>query len=279
MERPGKNQVIFTSYHNHTTWSDGSATVPEMIDGARSAGLKELGISDHFAPTPGGDRVSWALSPQLLDAYVAQIRQAMELPPDITLRLGLEVDFFPETAELIRQRLAPYPFDYLIGSVHFIDNFPIDLSEQAWKEISEESRNGIWRAYWQRLRAAAQSGLFDIVGHFDLPKKFRFYPSVDLTAEALAVLDAVAAADMAIEINTSGWDRPAAEAYPSLFYLEEANRRKIPLVINSDAHAVGELTRHFERARHLALAAGYRELVGFERRHRFPQPFDAEMNP
>jgi histidinol-phosphatase (PHP family) len=110
------------------------------------------------------------------------------------------------------------------------------------------------------------------MGHFDLPKKFKFCPSVDLTDEALAVLDAVAASNMAIEINTSGWDKPAAEAYPSLFYLREANRRKIPVVINSDGHSAGEVARHFDRARQLALDAGYKELVGFERRQRFSYP-------
>jgi histidinol-phosphatase (PHP family) len=272
MEIPGKNLVTFISYHNHTTWSDGSATVPEMIESARAAGLKELGFSDHFALVPGNQRIPWALAPELLDSYVAQIRQAMEDTPDITLRLGLEVDYFPETVEQIRQQLAPHPFDYLIGSVHFVGDFPVDLTPEVWKKISQKSRNEIWRGYWQRLRTAAQSGLFDIIGHFDLPKKFKFYPSVDLTGEALAALDAVAAADMAIELNTSGWDKQVEEAYPSLFYLREANRRKIPLIINSDAHAVGEIARYFDRARKLAFEAGYTESVLFERRHRLVQP-------
>jgi histidinol phosphatase-like PHP family hydrolase len=56
--------VTFISYHNHTTWSDGSATVPEMIEGARTAGLRELGFSDHFALAPATHRVSWALAPE-----------------------------------------------------------------------------------------------------------------------------------------------------------------------------------------------------------------------
>jgi len=129
-------------------------------------------------------------------------------------------------------------------------------------------RNELWRSYWRLLRATALCGVFDIIGHFDLPKKFNFYPSLDLTEEALSVLDAIAEADIAIEINTSGWDRPVEEAYPSLRYLQEANRRKIPLVINSDGHAPSEVTRHFVRAEELARAAGYSELIRFEQRRR-----------
>jgi histidinol-phosphatase (PHP family) len=264
--------MMRTGYHNHTTWSDGSATVSEMIDGARKAGLEEFGISDHFALAPNNLRIPWALAPESLDAYVAEVEQAMANTKDVAIRLGLEVDYFPETIERIQNRLRPFSFDYLIASVHFVDDFPIDMDAKSWEKLSQNARDGIWRCYWQRLRAAAESCFFDIIGHFDLPKKFEFYPSIDLTADAMAALDAVAAADMVIEINSAGWDRPVKEAYPSLSYLQEANRRRIPLIINTDAHAPGEVARHFERARRLAVAAGYSEVVRFKQRKRFPYP-------
>ena len=263
--------MTIANYHTHTKWSDGSGTVQEMIDAARKAGLKEFGLSDHFALTPG-DPVSWSIRPESLGAYVAEILQVKESSKDIAVRLGLEVDYFPETIERVKECLAPYPFDFLLGSVHFVDGFPVDFSAQPWQDVPQTSRDKVWRGYWRLLRATAQSGTFDIIGHFDLPKKFNFFPSADLRDEALSALDAISAADMAIEINTSGWDRPVAEAYPSLFYLQEANRRRIPLMINSDAHATGEVVRYFERARQLAAAAGYTELVRFDCRRRVPSP-------
>ena len=105
---------------------------------------------------------------------------------DITVRLGLEVDYFPETIERVQEQLATYPFDFLIGSVHFVDGFPIDFHAQPWQEIPQDSRDTVWRGYWRLLRATAQSGIFDIIGHFDLPKKFNFFPSADLTKDALS---------------------------------------------------------------------------------------------
>jgi histidinol-phosphatase (PHP family) len=265
-----------TSYHNHTTWSDGRASLAEMIDAARREGLEEFGISDHYALAPGEPRFQWALAPELLDDYVAQVQEAAIDTGDMTIRLGLEVDYFPETIGLIEKRLAAYSFDYIITSVHFVDGFAIDLNAQPWEELSQDRINGIWRDYWRHLSQAAETGLFDIIGHFDLPKKFRFYPSVDLTGEALKALDSVAAADMAIEINTAGWDRPVGEAYPSEFFLQEARRRKIPLIISADAHSANSVTRHFDRAHRLAADAGYTELVRFEKRKRFPYPLGTD---
>jgi histidinol-phosphatase (PHP family) len=265
--------VIRTSYHNHTTWSDGESTLAELIESAKRAGIEELGVSDHYVLDPGNRRFQWAIAPESLDAYIEHVQNAIHTTKDLTIRLGLEVDYIPETIELVKKQLDPYPFDYLITSVHFVNDFPIDLELKSWQELSQDSRNNIWRNYWRILGAAAESAYFDIIGHFDLPKKYGYYPSVDLTEEALAVLDAMATAGMAIEINCSGWDKPVQEAYPSLFYLHEAKRRNIPLVINSDAHTSNNVIRNFDRGRRLALAAGYTELVRFEKRKRFAYPF------
>jgi len=263
---------MLVSYHNHTAWSDGRPTIPELVSGARCAGVTELGVSDHFAVTPDGRTPSWSIQAEKLDAYVEDVLLAARSTDDLTIRMGVEVDFFPETLEKSIDILKPYPFDFIIGSVHFINEFAIDLNSGPWEMLSQEKRNQSWQAYWRHIAAAARSGYFDFIGHFDLPKKFRFYPDVDLSADALAALDAIAAADTALEINTSGWHKPVREAYPEFFYLKEARRRNIPLLINADSHYSNHVTRDFERARKLASDAGYTELVRYEKRKRFSYP-------
>lgn len=260
------------SYHNHTTWSDGKSTISEMTEAARKAGLDELGISDHFAIASDHRRFSWAIPVESLDDYVEEVLMAIRNTKDLTVRLGVEVDYFPETLEESIKRLAPYPFDFIIGSVHFIDEFVIDLNAKPWEGLTQDQRDEIWRAYWHHLKHAAQSGYFDFIAHFDLPKKFGFFPGIDLMKEALAALDAIAAADAAIEINCSGWDKPVQEAYPKLIYLQEARRRNIPLLINADAHSADNIIRNFDRARELAASAGYNELVRYDKRQRIPYP-------
>ena len=263
---------MLISYHNHTNWSDGRPTIPELIVGARGAGVTELGISDHFAITPDGQSHDWSIQAEKIDEYVEEILRAAQNTNDMAIRLGVEVDYFPETLEESIGLLKQYPFDFIIGSVHFINEFTIDLNSDRWKEISQEERNNVWQTYWRHIAAAAKSGYFDLIGHFDLPKKYKFYPDVDLTTDALAALDAIAAADAALEINTSGWHKPVREAYPGLFYLAQARRRNIPILINADSHYPNHITRGFERARKLAFKAGYTELVRYEKRKRFSYP-------
>src|SRR5437763_12789151 len=104
---------MLTSYHNHTTWSDGAATVAAQIQAARAAGLDELGISDHYVLYPGDRKVEWSMEEDLLGDYVLDLRAAASETLGLTLRLGIEADFFPETIDTLRERLAAYPFDYV----------------------------------------------------------------------------------------------------------------------------------------------------------------------
>jgi len=265
---------MLINYHSHTNWSDGQAALEEMIAGAQAAGLAEFGISDHYAPFPDGRQVDWALSPAFLPEYVERVLAAKEAETSgLIVRLGLEIDFFPETIEQAKETLARYPFDYLIGSVHFVKPgprfFPIDFDASYWEALSPEEVNTVWRLYWRQVRALAESDCCDFIGHLDLPKKYGYLPTVDLTAEANAALDAIAAAGLAIEINTAGWQKPIGEAYPSLSLLRAAHGRDIPLLINADAHTPATAAAGYHRAHALAREAGYAELVRYERRQRF----------
>lgn len=260
-----------TSLHTHTVWSDGTATLEAMLAGAVDAHLGELGISDHYVHCPGGENLCWAMPCAFLDEYVARVLAAVATAP-VRLRLGIEADYFPETIAAVRARLACLPFDYCIGSVHFAGDFPIDVDAEHWEAISPAQRDDVWRLYWQRVREMAESRVFDIAGHLDLPKKFGHRATVDFTPEIAAALDAIAAAGMSLELNTAGWRRPIGEAYPSREVLAMACAREIPLVITTDAHAPGEVAGNFDEARTLARAVGYRVQVGYAQRQAFTIP-------
>jgi histidinol-phosphatase (PHP family) len=114
----------------------------------------------------------------------------------------------------------------------------------------------------------AESGLFDILGHPDLVKKFGHVPGGDLDRFYEPAVDAIAAAGCVIELNTAGWHKPCAECYPAPRFLELACSAGIPLVISSDAHEPGHVGRDFSTAIKLAKAAGYQETCLFEKRRR-----------
>ncbi|MDD5655663.1 MAG: histidinol-phosphatase HisJ family protein [Elusimicrobia bacterium] len=260
-----------TSYHNHTVFSDGKATAEEMVRAAAEAGLAEVGISDHVVLHPEGKTFKWAMPPERLDEYVATARAAAERF-NIPVRVGVEADFFPETAEATRRLLAARPFDFLIGSVHFAAGFLVDAGRKQWAELNEAQREEKWTVYWHRIRDLARSGIFDFVAHLDVPKRFGFKQKEELPQAALDALDEIARSGMAVEINTAGWTHKVQEAYPSPALLREACRRKIPTLINADAHAPQDIAQGFGPAKLLAREAGYSRVVRYEGRRRRDWP-------
>lgn len=267
-------QRVRISYHNHTTMSDGSASADEMIAAAAAAGLEEIGISDHYVLTPDGRPVSWSMPPDYLGDYFTNVKLAAERHPEIVVRVGLEIDFFPETVATVRDRIGRLPFDYLIGAVHFVGTFPVDESPEQWERLSPSERDDIWRIYWTRVREMAESAAFDVAAHLDLPKKFGFLPTLEYSADIAAALTAIATSGMALELNTAGWRWPAADAYPSHAILAEARRRDIRLQINTDAHRPQDITYEGERAVAIARRLGFSRIVGFDAGRRYAVPLD-----
>jgi histidinol-phosphatase (PHP family) len=261
--RPG----MLISYHVHSTYSDGKKTIRELVEAAVAQGLDELGISDHYVLLPEGRSVSWSMSLDGLAQYLAELEEvAEEFRGRLVIRKGLEVDYDHATENGLAEVLRAHDFDFVIGSVHFIDGFPVDESPEHWDRLSESERNDMIRAYWARIELMARSRLFDFAGHLDLYKKFGHRPTIDVSRYVTAALDAIAASGMAVEINTAGWFLPACEAYPSLEILSACRSRGIPIIINSDAHEPSNLTRGFDRAYELARSVGYSEVLAYNRR-------------
>jgi histidinol-phosphatase (PHP family) len=240
-------------------------------------GLDEAGLSDHYVITPDGSRMSWSMPVDALDAYVEAVQNAAgEAGEELIVRLGIEADYYPETHDVLESVLASQPFDYVIGSVHRLDGFPIDDTAEPWERLTQPECDDIIRRYWIRLREMAESGLFDIAAHLDLTKKFGFRPSIDISSEMSAALNAIAASDMAVEINTAGWFVPALEVYPEESILRGCFDREIPVIITSDAHAPENLIRGFDRAVRYAWDMGYRSIASYSGRqrimHELPMP-------
>jgi len=260
---------MLTSYHVHTIRSDGEATATDFAETAVRLRLDELGFSDHYVLLSKGKSADWSMPLDDLYAYCAEITELREkMSGKLVVRLGLEADFDPATASELGEVLRHYPFDYVIGSVHFVDGFPVDECKQKWDTLMQPQRNDIVIGYLDRIAQMARSGLFDFVGHLDLYKKFGYLPTVDVSSHIAAALDAIAASGMPIEINTAGLYKEIEEIYPSEAILRECRRRSIPILITADAHFPEHLTRGYAEARELAERVGYSNVVTFEGRHR-----------
>jgi histidinol-phosphatase (PHP family) len=261
----------FASYHNHSVWSDGGDTLEAMLAACAAVGLAEAGISDHYGFYPGPPQ-DWSMRRDRLPDYLATLGSLRGSYAPLAVRTGLEVDYFPSTFDQTRTALASVDVDYLIGSVHFVEDFPVDAASSWWETLSPERIDGAWRAYFGLIRDMAATRFFDFVGHLDLPKKYGFRPDADMSGEILATLDAISDAGMALEINTAGRHLPAGEVYPEPWILAEARRREIPILINADAHRAAHVARSFDYAAGLAHSAGYTELARYQQRERSAAP-------
>lgn len=258
-----------TSYHVHTTRSDGRSDFDQYVRAAIDAGLDELGFSDHYALTTSGETPWWSMAPDSLGDYLDIIRAAAaKTEGKLVVRAGVEVDFIPDRIDDIRDALAAHRFDYLIGSVHFVGDFVVDGTPVPWEESSQDVHNEVCSEYWRLIRRMAETGLFDIAGHLDVVRKFGFRCSVDVTPLIRQALDAIKDAGMVVEMNTSGWHTPSEEAYPEPWILRECFDRGIPTMVSADAHEHGHVARDFDRASALLAEIGFPDTVRFEdRRH------------
>jgi histidinol-phosphatase (PHP family) len=158
----------------------------------------------------------------------------------------------------------------------------IDGSPAAWEKLTQAEHNEIHRQYWVNMKSLGESGLFDIVAHIDLPKKFAFYPAIDLSTEIALALDVIEAARTSagnkpvIELNTAGWHKPCADGYPTLEILREVRKREIPVTISADAHQPDHLLRDFQRAARRLNDVGFTHVARFCKRElRFDALVDA----
>lgn len=239
----------------------------ELAQEAVKAGLKEIGFSDH-SPMARDDFDDWRMLDRELDAYVANVEAARRAFPHLTIKLSLEVDYLPGHEDWIRSLARRHPWDYLIGAVHYVsESWAVDSPFQLAKWKDREPLE-VWTAYFDRLTMAARSGLFDIIAHTDLCKKFCIYPKEDWTPLVTNFLSSAKSSDVAIELNTAGLRKDCREIYPSQKIIDMAYQAGVPITFGSDAHAPEEVGMNFAEALASAKKAGYRESCLFSRRVR-----------
>ncbi len=262
--------MLKTSYHNHSTWSDGKSSPEEMFLAAKASGLAEFGLSDHLA-LPPDDKYgveSWSVKLEQVNKYVDECLLWKKRLDDenFTIRLGIEIDFFEESHDKVIGHLSLFPFDYLIGAIHFLDRFPIDHYPEPWQALSPEQVDETWNGYWRKTQKLIKTGDFDFLAHIDLPKKFNFLPSEFFSPELEATLLALRDSDMPIEINTAGWAKPCAESYPGLPLLQRAKQLGIPTLVNADAHRPEDIMQFFPQAEQMLRKCGYQKVCQFKQR-------------
>lgn len=254
---------------------------------AAEAGVEEIALTEHlFRFRAGrsaiGDVAAGEQDPVLratmesyfdhhatadLDEYVTAALEARAA--GLPVVVGLEVDYCPGRMDAIGRLLAGYPFDVLLGSVHWLgawlfDDVGDETSEAQWRLHGADDA---WRRYTGALEELAATRSCDVLAHPDLVKVSGRRPGDALLAECherIAV--AAAASGMAAEISSAGWRKPVGEVYPAPSLLERFRALGVPVTTASDSHGPGDVADRAADLAHLAESAGYTTLRAFRAR-------------
>lgn len=285
-------------YHLHL-WPHGqcdrAVTMEQLADYcelAGRAGVEEIAITEHlfrFAqadavlggwwegedPDPtlaAGTADYWAQHARGdLDAYVDAVLAAKAA--GLPVVLGLEVDYYRDRMDIVAELLSGYPFDVLLGSVHWLGVWRFDvLDEQA--TVAEWERRGVeaaWDAYTEALEELAASGVCDVLAHPDLIKVAGHRSAVpDELYDRMA--EAAASSGMAAEVSSAGLRKPAAEVYPAPGLLSRFRARGVAVTTASDAHDRTDVADRAAQLHHLVTDAGYDTLCAWRDRHPISVP-------
>jgi histidinol-phosphatase (PHP family) len=264
-----KETIMLTDYHAHL--EKGSLTIDylsKFVEEAKQKGIKEFGISEHayhFYETKEIVSKEWMEERRYykMADYVHLFREAEKSGMDV--RMSIEMDYTPGKHAEMESFVRSYPFDYVIGSVHWVDDFGIDLAEFR-KEWDRRDLYKTYEGYYSQIVTLAESNLFDIVGHLDLVKIFNYVPQDEefMMQQYERVTDALKNSKTCVEISTAGLRKPVGRMYPEPELLSMCYKKGIPIVLSSDAHEPHQVGENYDSAVKFAKEAGYRSLMTFK---------------
>ncbi|WP_066175371.1 histidinol-phosphatase [Bacillus marinisedimentorum] len=268
---------MLTDYHNHL--ERGTLTLEylkKFTDEAVRKGIESFGISEHayhFYQTQNILSNPWVNERRVYDMkdYVNLFEEAWDAGIDV--KMSIEMDYTPGKHKEMQGFIESYDFDYVIGSVHWVDDFGIDLAEFK-EEWERRDLHKVYEGYFDQVVTLAESNLFDIIGHLDLVKIFKYVPTDEsfLLGQYERAADALARSKTCVEISTAGIRKPVGELYPDPRLLQMCYDRDIPIVLSSDAHTPTDVGKDFDRAVAFARSAGYQSIMTFSKGERREYP-------
>lgn len=261
----------FDLHTHHYRCGHAEGTIEDYIEAAIEAGLSAIGISDHspyFAREEDHPQPGICMAKSEFPNYVKEVLELKKrYEGKIEVLLGVESDFYPDQIDLYRSSYAPYPFDYIIGSVHQTRGVSI-FNRNRWKNLDEARKTEEKRHYYELIRHSAKSGLFQALGHIDAMKGY--YPVFSEIPGAEKEIDealkAVAEHDIAIEINTSGKTKDCGGWYPSDEILERALHFGVDVTFGSDAHVPKRVGDEWEEVRKRLKEIGFSRWVYYRQK-------------
>lgn len=262
-----------TNYHSHCSFCDGRAPMEEFIIQAIKMGFTSYGISSH-APLPF--HRLWAMEKNEVSAYLSEYNFLKEkYSHQIDLFVGMEIDYLDAESNPANTYYQSLPLDYRIGSVHLLHGLngeivDIDGDRKGFKENLKISLGGelkpVVKAYFDKMMQMIDAGGFDFIGHCDKIFYNALYVCPDMLEKEwynrlmADFFDFIAERGSMIELNTKAFDETGF-FFPNAKYLSMIRDRKIPVLVNSDAHYPDRIHSGLSSGYEALLLCGIREVV------------------
>lgn len=260
--------MISADLHTHTFYSHGKNSPYEMLAAAEKKGLALIGFTEH-SPRPEGYDYTREYRDNLSRRFPDYIREVSGLrarpSAPCAVLLGLEMDWLPAERDFVASACKAYDYDYLIGSVHFLDHWGFDDQAKPWLEAGEAQKRAWYEEYFLNWLSMLESGLFQIAAHPDLIKIFSVEDfrqwlerpqSLDLVRKGLRALKA---SGMAMEVSSAGMRKACGEFYPGPAIMRMAKEMDLNISLASDAHSAEDVASLFPEL------AAYAKSFGFDK--------------
>ncbi|WP_445491828.1 histidinol-phosphatase [Niallia sp. 03133] len=263
--------MLFDLHTHHDRCGHAVGKLEEYILSAIGKGLHYIGVSDHsphFYSDIDHLRPIYAMANSEFDHYIKEVLQLKEAyKSKIHVLLGMESDYFPKHIEIYRKKYQKYPFDYLIGSVHFVYGVNIFETSQ-WEGLDSEQRVKRKEAYYHLIQQSAKSGIFQVIGHMDAMKgNFPAFSNIE-TPIIDETLKVIAEEGISIEINTSSTMKGCGDWYPSQEILERASYFEVDVTYGSDAHHPDRVGDSYLYVQKKLKEIGFKEMVYYVEKKR-----------
>jgi histidinol-phosphatase (PHP family) len=252
-------------YHLHTLFCNHAVGGMERyIQSAIDLGLREICFLDHLTIQKTDPGLS--MTPEEVPYYFHAVQVLKQkYRKEISIKAGLEVDFNPVVTDFFQDIIETFAFDVIAASLHFPDGLDIVSHRSAWRH-GEKDVDDVYELYFDHLKKMLDYRYFDMICHIDLIKKFGRKPSRSFDKEFDAILSIIKDKNVTVEVNTSGYDHPVGDTYPSLDILKKCHEQGIRITLGSDAHHPANVGKHYERVVPTLLSIGYRQVTTFTKR-------------
>lgn len=271
-------------YHVHPDYSiDAEGSIEEHCEAALLRGLKEIAFTTHLDTDTETDdchvmvngRKMDTLSGEWLEDYEQSIRAAGDKYEEMGLKvlLGVEVDYISGIEEILPQQFYDTEFDIVLGSAHLVNHIAISDADRAPLAFKKYTKKELGEKYYLLLIEAVNTGLFDIIAHLDLYRRFGqlYYGEgiQDIWKPYLGDLTkAMKKHKVGFEVNTSPLRRGQDEPLPTKSILNALREAGMTTVtIGSDAHSPTEVGAGIESALHILRQLGFRSITRFDLRN------------